>query len=69
MINDYISSYKIQVTRDRIDERNANGQKLLCQIRLMRTVNKNSNLVDMDDLRCCRKQDEKKYARKIKENK
>lgn len=52
MINDYISSHKNQVMRGRIDERNATGQKVLCQIRLIEMINKNRNLVDMDDLRC-----------------
>lgn len=55
MINDYISLYKNQVMRDRIDERNATGQKVLCQIWLMETVNKDRNLVDMVDLRCNKK--------------
>jgi hypothetical protein len=57
MINDYISLYENQVMSGRIDERNATGQNVLYQIRLMETVNKNRNLVDMDDLRCNRKQD------------
>jgi hypothetical protein len=40
MINDYISLYKNQVMRDRIDERNGTGQKVLCQVKMMETVNK-----------------------------
>jgi len=55
MINDYISSYKNQVMRGRIDGRNATGQRVLCQIQLMKTINKNRNLVDINDLRYSRK--------------
>jgi hypothetical protein len=59
MINDYISSLNNQAMRGRIDERNATGQNILYEIRLMETVNrkKKRNLVDMNDLRCHRKQE------------
>ena len=61
----------------KIDERNATGQKVLYEIWLMETVNKQRNLVDVNDLRCHRKQDgnrererEKKRERDdIRENK
>ncbi len=53
----YVSSYENQVMRDRFDESNGTGQKVSCQIRVMEPVNKNRFLVDMDDLRCNRKQD------------
>ncbi len=39
MINDFISSCKNQVMRGGIDERNATGQRVLCQIQLMSMVN------------------------------
>ena len=53
----YVSSYENQVMRDRFDESNGTGQKVLCQIGVMEPVNKNRFLVDMDDLRCNRKYD------------
>jgi len=58
MINDYISPLNNQAMRGKIDERNATGQNVLYEIWLMETVNrKKRNLVDMNDLRCYRKQD------------
>lgn len=54
IINDYISSYemKIKAMRGGIDERNATGQKVLCQTRMMETVNNSRNRVDMNELKC-----------------
>ncbi len=64
MINDYISLYENQVMSGRIDERYVTGQNVLYQIRLTETVNKNRNLVDMDDLSCNRKQDGNRNKKK-----
>jgi hypothetical protein len=50
--------------RGRIDERNATGQKVLCQIQLMKPVNINRNLVDMDELKSNRKKNDRKYKKK-----